>query len=109
MNETAQRWLDQAAAIPGVLAGGVRHADQSVLVKSCDDRFPVEEIEKVVRELGETIPLLQNFGIAAGRLRWTFESAWLHSAVRTDGAVAVLVVTRQIESSPEVEQLLAGF
>jgi hypothetical protein len=109
MNEKLQFWLERAEAVPGVLACGARCPDLSVVAKSCDDQFPPPQVEKLVRELADTIRSLQINKIAAERLRWTFENAWLYCIAGADGTAAVLVVTKQIETSPEVEELLAAF
>jgi hypothetical protein len=109
MNETMQLWVQQAETIPGVLACGIRRADQSMLARSSHEQCPVPQIERLLQEIAEITKSLQTHRIAAGRLRWTFENARLYCATRADGAVAALVVATQIEGSPELEQLLAEF
>jgi hypothetical protein len=108
MNEV-QLWLEQASAIPGVLACAVRRPDQSVAAKSSHPEFAVAEVEALLHDLSETIRSLQVHQITTERLRWAFANVWLRAARRADGAVALLILARQMECSPEVENILTLF
>lgn len=108
MSETLQSWVEQAVAIPGVLAVGARGPDHSVLARSSYDEFSAAKIEEVLREIAETFRLLEQNRMAAARLRWTLEIGWLHAFVFSDGTLIALLITKGAGSSPELERLLGS-
>lgn len=109
MNEALRVWMEQAAAIPGVLALAFRAADQSVMARSFHDDFPVRNVEKLTLELLDTVRSLQLNRVPSERLRWSFEKAWLYYAARPDGSFAVVLVNKKEEVAPEVDYFLAQF
>ena len=106
-NETLQSWIDAAAAVPGVLACGVRCADQSVLARSSYEEFSASKIEEVLREIADVLRTLEQNRIAARRLRWTFEIGSLYAVALAGGALVALLAGKSAASSPELERLLA--
>jgi len=108
MADPLQSWIQQAEGIPGVLACGLR-TGQTLIAKSCHKNYAQPQIEKFVREVAESVRQVQTNRISAHRIRWTFEHAWVYSSVRRDGAIAVLIVDNQSETSPEIDRLLAEF
>jgi hypothetical protein len=107
MNELLQSWLEYAATFPGVLGCAVRMPDQSFAARSCDERFPLLQLDKLAREIAETLQVLNTNRMPAERLRWTFENARVLSVSRDDGVIATLVVARSADASREVEKLLS--
>jgi hypothetical protein len=108
MDEDLQSWIKQAERIPGVLACGARRATQSV-AKSCHKNFPQPQIEKLLREVSESIRLLQTSNIPTEQVRWTFENAWVYSTIRRDGAIATMIVDINSETFEPIEKLLLEF
>jgi hypothetical protein len=108
MDEDLQSWVKNAETIPGVLACGARRANQSV-AKSCHKDFPQPQFEKLMREIAESIRLLQTNNVPTEKVRWTFERAWVYSAIRRDGAIATMIVDKEYEASEQIDQLLSDF
>ncbi len=109
MDDVLQSWLEQAAAGPGILAGGVRQNEQSVVVKSCHPEFSEPQIIEVIQGIAEAVHSLQQNRIATGYLRWTFDKALLHCATAGNGALAVLLTHKEEEHASAAGHLILEF
>src|ERR1041385_3108255 len=101
MSQTLQSWVEQAAAVPGVLAVGARGPDHAVLARSSYEEFSAAKMEEVLREIVETFRLLEQNRMAATRLRWTLEIGWLHAFIFGDGTLIALLIAKGVGNSPE--------
>jgi hypothetical protein len=104
-----QAWVDKTAHYSGVLASGVRLANQAVAVKSFDESFPEARLKELLQCLAEVAFTLRNSQLGSSRLRWVFECGQLQSARRKDGALAVLALRNDSDSASTVEGLFAEF
>lgn len=110
MRDYFQSWLDQAAGRRGVLACGIRPPnDRSFAVKSCHAEFPEPRAKEMLQCLSEVIQALLQNRIAMNHLCWTFENGELHCAARDDGAIAALLVSRELDVTPAVNRLFSEF
>jgi hypothetical protein len=110
MNEHPfQGWVEKTANYSGVLACGVRLANQSIAIKTYDAGFPEDRLMDLLQCLSEVAFTLRNSQLGSARLRWVFENAQLQSARRVDGTLAVLAVSKDPEAAPGIEELFAEF
>jgi len=110
MNEHPfQVWLEKAANYSGILACGVRLANQSIAVKSFDESFPEARLKDLLQCLAEVAFGLRNSQLGGSRLRWVFEHGQLYSARRPDGALAVLAMSKDANAAAAIEELFAEF
>lgn len=110
MNEFPfQNWLEKAATYPGVLACGVLLSNQHFSAKTCNEAFPEASISGLLQCVTEVAFTLHNNRLGCSRLRWIFEHGQIHSAQGQDGAIAVLVTSKEPGVAPEVEELFADF
>jgi len=106
MSDALSSWLEQAAALRGLIACGFRRADRSLAVKSNSKEFPDEQMEQTIRKLFEAVYALQQNQIPTERVRWSFETTQLHCVARPGGVMAVLLVNRETASLAEIERVL---
>jgi hypothetical protein len=104
-----QAWVEKTAKYSGVLACGVRLANQSVAIKSFDESIPEARLQEVLQCLAEVAFTLRNSQLGSSRLRWVFEHGQLQSARRLDGAIAVLAMNKDPNAAPAIEELFAEF
>ena len=104
-----QDWLEKAAKNSGILACGVRLANQSVAVKSFDASIPEARLRDFLQCLTEVAFGLRNSQLGGSRLRWVFEHGQLYSVRRPDGALAVLAMSKDHHATPAIEELFAEF
>jgi hypothetical protein len=110
MNEHPfQGWVEKTAKYSGVLACGVRLANQSVAIKTFDESFPEARLKELLQCLAEVTFTLRNSQISSSRLRWVFEHGQLHTARHADGAMAVLVTSKDPNAAAAIEELFAEF
>jgi hypothetical protein len=104
-----QGWVEKAAKYSGVLAGGVCLANQSVAVKSFAESFPEARVKELLQCLAEVAFSLRYYQLGGARWRWVFEHGQLHVTRRKDGAIAVLVISKERDGAAAVEELFAEF
>ena len=104
-----QSWVDKTAKYSGVLASGVRLANQSTAIKTFDQSFPEARMTELLQCLAEVAFTLRNSQLGSSRLRWVFEHGQLHAARRPDGAIAVLATSQDPNSAPAIEELFTDF
>jgi hypothetical protein len=104
-----QGWVEKTAKYSGVLACGVRLANQSIAIKSFDASFPEAHLKELLQCLTEVAFTLRKSQLGSARLRWVFEHGLLHSARRLDGAIAVLAMSKDPSHEPAIEELFAEF
>jgi len=104
-----QGWLEKAAKHSGILACGVRLANQSIAVKSFDQGLPEARLKDFLQCLTEVAFGLRNSQLGGSRLRWVFEHGQLYSVRRQDGALAVLAMRKDHNATPAIEELFAEF
>jgi hypothetical protein len=104
-----QGWVDRTAQYSGVLACGVRLANQSVAIKTFDESLPEAHLKELLQCLAEVAFTLRNSQLGSSRLRWAFEHGQLHSARRKDGTLAVLVMNNDPNAMWAIEGLFEEF
>jgi hypothetical protein len=109
MKHPFQAWVEKTAKYSGVLACGVRLANQSTAIKTFDDSFPEARLKELLQCLAEVAFTLRNSQLGSSRLRWVFEHGQLHSARRQDGAMAVLAMSKDHNAAAAIEELFAEF
>jgi hypothetical protein len=109
MNHPFQAWVEKTAQYSGVLACGVRLANQSIAIKTFDESFPEARLKELLQCLAEVAFTLRNSQLGSSRLRWVFEHGQLHSARRQDGALAVLAMSKDPNAAAAMEELFAEF
>jgi hypothetical protein len=110
MNEHPfQAWVEKTAKYSGILACGVRLANQSVTIETFDKSFPEARLQELLQALSQVAFTLRNSQFGSSRLRWVFEHGQLQSARRIDGTLAVLVMTMDPGPASAIEELFAEF
>jgi hypothetical protein len=104
-----QGWVEKTAKYSGVLACGVRLANQSTAIKTFDESYPEERLKELLQCLAEVAFTLRNSQLGSSRLRWVFEHGLLHSARRQDGAIAVLAMSKDPNAASAIEELFTEF
>jgi hypothetical protein len=104
-----QSWVEKTAKYSGVLACGVRLANQSIAIKTFDESFPEARLKELLQCVAEVAFTLRNSQLGSSRLRWVFEHGQLHSARRQDGALAVLAMSKDPNAASAIEELFADF
>jgi hypothetical protein len=104
-----EAWLEKAANYSGILACGVKLANQSVAVKSFDESFPEARLKDLLQCLAEVAFGLRNSQLGGSRMRWVFEHGQLYSARRQDGVLAVLAMGEDPGAAAAIEELFAEF
>jgi hypothetical protein len=104
-----QGWLEKAAKHSGILACGVRLANQSIAVKSFDQAIAEPRLKEFLQCLTEVAFGLRNSQLGGSRLRWVFEHGQLYSVRRQDGALAVLALRKDHNATRAIEELFAEF
>jgi hypothetical protein len=89
-----QGWVDKMVMYSNVMACGVRMANQSVAIKTFDESFPETRLKELLQCLTEAAFTLRNSQLGGSRIRWVFENGQLQIARRKDGALAVLVMSK---------------
>jgi hypothetical protein len=110
MNEFPfQNWMERTVNYPGVMACGLLLPNQHFSVKTCNEAFPEASMSGLLQSIAEVVYTLHNNRLGCSRLRWTFENAQIHSAQGPDGAIAVLVTTKDPSVAPTVEEYFDNF
>jgi hypothetical protein len=104
-----QRWVDRMAMHSNVLACGVRLSNQSSAVKTFDPSFPEAQLGELLQCLTEVAFTLRNSQLGSSRLRWVFEHGQLQAARRKDGALAVLVLSKDLNAASAIDDLFTEF
>jgi hypothetical protein len=104
-----QGWVDKMVMYSNVLACGVRMANQSVAVRTFDESFPETRLKELLQCLTEVAFTLRNSQLGGSRIRWVFENGQLQVARRKDGALAVLVMSKDPNAALAVEELFDEF
>jgi hypothetical protein len=104
-----QSWVEKTAKYSGVLACGVRLANQATAIKSFDETFPEARIKELLQSLAEVAFTLRNSQLGSSRLRWVFEHGQLYSVRRQDGAIAVLAMNKDPDAAAAIEELFTEF
>jgi hypothetical protein len=104
-----QGWVEKTAKYSGVLACGVRLANQSIALKTFDPSFPEDRLQELLQCMAEVAFTLRNSQLGSSRLRWAFEHGQLQAARRKDGTLAVLVMNPDPGAASAVEELFAEF
>lgn len=85
MNETLKQWLAARAAVPGLLACGVRVSEILCVCHGLSAKCPAEKMEKILHQLADAQPWLFNDGLTPRWTTWTFEQGQIRIVNRTDG------------------------
>jgi len=79
------QWFEQSSPFEGTLACGVRHTDQSAIVKTWTDGFTEMAVENALRCVVDLFHVLPLNRIASGRIRWVYQGVLFHCERRGDG------------------------
>lgn len=91
MNDSIAVWLHQVTHLPGIVVCGLRLADRATLTHSVSADFPEEQMNRTWHRLSEVFQGLSLHRVQGHQLRWSYEQADLHFAIREDGACIGLV------------------
>jgi len=103
------QWLQQAARTRGILACGVRLSDQSLRVRVCREDISKARVEEAMKRIAATVGTMQTAQGTAELLRWVFESGDIVCALRPGGAMAVLLVNRDLAAADKIKALMQTF
>lgn len=111
MNEALHQWLNQCRPVAGLLACGVRHADQTASTRAFDPAFSDNALENAWRCVGDALQVLKHHHLPTEQMRWTYEQALLCCALRPDGACLAVFISNdpQAVDPGGLEQMFAEF
>jgi hypothetical protein len=95
MKELINQWFEQSDPFEGILACGIRHSDQSAVVKTWADGFTEVAVENALRCVVDCFQVLQLNRIAPVRVRWVYHGALLQCERRQDGTCLGVFLTRE--------------
>jgi hypothetical protein len=85
MKELSNQWFEQSSPFQGILACGIRHPDQSAISKVWSDGFTEMAVENAMRCIADFFQIVQLNRIPPGRVRWSYEKAFVYCERRADG------------------------
>ncbi len=111
MKEAISEWLRARPPFPGLLAGGVRYADESVFVWCNPAGFTPENLTYAFRCMADTFQVLKLNQFSNDYVRWIYEQALLYCVRRPDGNFLGVFVSRATEGVDQesLENLLGEF
>jgi hypothetical protein len=98
MKELVNQWFEQSNPFEGILACGVRHPDQTAVVKTWADGFTEVAVESALRCVVDCFQVLHLNRIAPVRIRWIYHGALLQCEKRQDGTCLAVFLTRETAS-----------
>jgi len=111
MNSEFNSWLKENTAFPGVLACGLRYPDKTTFSHSYAAEFATDKLEPAWRTAVEAFQTSKQSKQSFSRLRWVFDKALFHCAVRGDGVCLGIFTSKgtQEPSAESVDRLFAEF
>lgn len=112
MQEQTDKWLAEKMMVPGVIACGIRFADQRTVARSSSNQHAPAAIENVCHCLSETFQTLNANHFSMEFVRWVYENHFLYGAVRPDGHCLAIMTRRKsypVLQQKDLEQILAEF
>ena len=91
MNDSIATWLHQVTQLPGIIVCGLLMPDRTTLTHSVSEDFPEDRMDRVWQRLAEISQTLTIHRVSGQQLRWNYENAHIHYAVRSDGTGLGLV------------------
>ena len=111
MKAELESWLGALTPFPGLLACGLRPANQPGITRLFAEGWNAQAADNAWRCAADVFRVLRAHRLPSQRLRWTYARAELHCARRDDDVVfAVFVDASSLaQSLPEVERLFSEF
>jgi hypothetical protein len=111
MKGLLNEWLGQIPPVTGVLACGLRHADQSACTRTFSPEFSEAALENAWRCVGDAFQVLKHNRLPTEQMQWAYENAMLFCALRPDGACLAVFTSKdpQAVDANGVERLFAEF
>ncbi len=109
--EQTARWLGTMPIVRGMLARGIRFADETFVSDGDAETFSASALQAAWRLVADAFQVLRAQHLPPTRLTWVHERTVLHFVQRTDGAILGVIVKKQIADvdTTGLEQLLIGF
>ena len=98
MKEAIERWLGQHAPLKGLLACGVRYADETVFIPPSPAGFPPGNLEYAFRCMADTFQVLKLNQLPNEYVRWVYQSALLYCLKRSDSIFLGVFISRETEA-----------
>ena len=109
MNELFQQWLDARLSVPGIIACGVATAKAIGTCRSTDDKFPAEQMGKILHLL-QDIPPAPGLETAEPRWQtWVFVNGKIRTARRPDGWIFAAAVRANTDAAQILDPLTEEF
>jgi hypothetical protein len=86
MKHPIAQWFEQSMPSRGILAGGLRLADNATTARSWSDAYPKVTMDNVLRCVADIYQVLPVNGLPQARLRLVYHSALLHCERGADGS-----------------------
>jgi hypothetical protein len=94
MKEILDQWLENVPPVSGVLACGLRYADNTSSSKSWSDTYPEPALENAWRCVADAFQVLKLNRLPGERMRWVYEQALLYGERRKDGVCFAMFTER---------------
>jgi hypothetical protein len=105
------QWLHATPPVPGVLARGIRFADETFVSAATAPNFPAAALEQAWRVVADAFQVLRAQRLPPDRLTWRHEKTTLHCVQRADGAILGICLAGHaaVVDPLAVEKMLSEF
>ena len=109
MKDDFQTWFAGLSVMPGMLACGVRRPGGKCATSGQEKNYPVEKIEKLLRQCGELHEPLPAAGFSPRWTTWAFEFGHLRFVPRPDKWLLMLLASPDSEAVRELDRISEDF
>jgi hypothetical protein len=103
IKEITNRWLARNTKAKGVLACGVRYADETTFNQTSAPNFPATALDNSWSCVAKTFQFLKQNQNEVEQMCWVFENFLLYCAVRSDDAcLGIFTAKKEDEHDPAV-------
>ena len=109
MKDDFQTWFAGLRTVPGLLASGIRRPNGKCTSHGSGENFPVEKIEKLLRQFADLHEPLATSQFSPRWTTWAFEYGHLRFVSRPDKWLLMMLVTPETEAARELDPLSENF
>lgn len=95
MKQLLETWFQALPSFPGLMASGLRFADQAAQYRQGEGFTDRSALENAWRSAADTFRVLKIRQLPSRRLRWQFSEAVMHAIRRDDDHLLLFLVRAQ--------------
>jgi hypothetical protein len=109
MKDPLKEWLGERANTAGIIACGFRRANGKFLCHSNDVACPPDKMERILRLLDGTRPVIAGAGLAPRWSNWSFGQGQIRFVTRHDGWMFAVAVRNETDIAQHLDVLATEF